>query len=123
MSLKLGSRTVIVVSSPELAKIVLQKHDIDFCSRSAPSSVKYAKHDKVSVVWLPVENQWRKLRKICKEQMSVSRLDTCQGLRREKVQKLLVHLKQCCETGRAVDIGESAFTTTLNLMSASLFSV
>ncbi|KAL0464688.1 UNVERIFIED_CONTAM: cytochrome [Sesamum latifolium] len=73
---------------------------------------------------LPVENQWRKLRKICKEQMfSVARLDASQGVRREKLQKLWEYVKECSETGRAVDIGEAAFTTTLNLISATLFSV
>ncbi|KAI3444656.1 hypothetical protein Pfo_001321 [Paulownia fortunei] len=124
MSLKLGSITTIVVSSPETAKIVLQKHDLAFSSRTIPSAAKSLNHDKFSMAWLPVENQWRKLRKICKEQMfSVSRLDAGQGLRREKLQKLCDYVKEYCQKGLAVDIGEAAFTTSLNLMSATLFSV
>ncbi|KAL8495443.1 hypothetical protein ACS0TY_019548 [Phlomoides rotata] len=123
MSLKLGSKTTIVVSSPEIAKIVLQKHDIEFSSRSVPSSIRHVEHDKFSVAWLPVENQWRKLRKICKEQMfSVSRMDASQGLRTEKLQKLSEYVKQSCETGGTVDIGAAAFTTVLNLISATFFS-
>ncbi|KAG8391706.1 hypothetical protein BUALT_Bualt01G0215100 [Buddleja alternifolia] len=123
MSLKLGSLTTIVVSSPEAAKIVLQKHDLAFSSRSIPSAAGALNHDEFSMVWLPVENQWRKLRKICKEQMfSVPRLDASQGLRRENLQKLCDYVNECCETGRAMDIGEAAFTTSLNLMSATLFS-
>ncbi|KAI3444657.1 hypothetical protein Pfo_001322 [Paulownia fortunei] len=124
MSLKLGSITTIVVSCPETAKLVLQKHDLAFSSRTIPSAAESLNHDEFSMVWIPVENQWRKLRKICKEQMfSVSRLDASQGLRREKLQKLCDYVKECCETGLAVDIGEAAFTTSLNLMSATLFSV
>ncbi|KAG8391705.1 hypothetical protein BUALT_Bualt01G0215000 [Buddleja alternifolia] len=123
MSLKLGSITTIVISSPEAAKSVLQTHDLVFSSRTIPSAAKCCNHDEFSMGWLPVENQWRKLRKICKEQMfSVSRLDASQGLRREKQQKLCDYVNECCETGRAVDIGEAAFTTSLNLMSATLFS-
>ncbi|KAI3444659.1 hypothetical protein Pfo_001324 [Paulownia fortunei] len=124
MSLKLGSMTTVVVSSPETAKIVLQKNDLVFSSRTVPSAAKALNHDEFSMAWLPVENQWRKLRKICKEQMfSVSRLDASQGLRREKLQKLCDYVKECCQTGRVVDIGEAAFTTSLNLISATLFSV
>ncbi|KAL0425901.1 UNVERIFIED_CONTAM: cytochrome [Sesamum radiatum] len=124
MSLKLGSITTVVVSSPEAAKIVLQKHDLAFSSRKIPSAAAALNHDEFSMVWLPVENQWRKLRKICKEQMfSVARLDASQGVRREKLHKLWEYVKECSETGRAVDIGEAAFTTSLNLMSATLFSM
>ncbi|KAL0397811.1 UNVERIFIED_CONTAM: cytochrome [Sesamum calycinum] len=124
MSLKLGSITTVVVSSPEAAKIVLQKHDLAFSSRTIPSAAAALNHEEFSMVWLPVENQWRKLRKICKEQMfSVARLDASQGVRREKLQKLSEYVKECSETGRAVDIGEAAFTTSLNLMSATLFSM
>ncbi|KAI3444658.1 hypothetical protein Pfo_001323 [Paulownia fortunei] len=124
MSLKLGSITTIVVSSPETAKTVLQKHDLAFSSRTVPGAAKYPNHNEHSMVWLPVDNLWRKLRKVSKEQMfSVSRLDASQGLRREKLQKLCDYVKECCETGRVVDIGEAAFTTSLNLISATLFSL
>ncbi|KAI3444661.1 hypothetical protein Pfo_001326 [Paulownia fortunei] len=124
MSLKLGSITTIVVSSPEAAKIVLQNNDLAFSSRTVPRAAESLNHDEFSMAWLPAENQWRKLRKICKEQMfSVSRLDASQGLRREKLQKLCDYVNECCETGHVVDIGEAAFTTSLNLISATLFSV
>ncbi|KAL0464685.1 UNVERIFIED_CONTAM: cytochrome [Sesamum latifolium] len=53
---------------------------------------------------------------------SVPRLDAGQDLRREKLQKLREYVKECSETGRAVDIGEAAFTTSLNLMSEMFFS-
>ncbi|KAG8382127.1 hypothetical protein BUALT_Bualt05G0044400 [Buddleja alternifolia] len=123
MTLKLGSVTTIVVSSPETQKLVLQKHDLAFSGRTIPSAVEALNHDKFSIVYLPADNQWRKLRKICKEQMfSVSRLDASQGLRKEKLQKMYDYVNECSETGRAVDIGEAAFTTTLNLIWSTLFS-
>ncbi|XP_073061531.1 cytochrome P450 76T24-like [Primulina eburnea] len=121
--LKLGRLTTVVVSSPGIAKILLQKHDQVFSSRNAPGAVHALDHNKLSMVWLPVENQWRKLRKICKEQMfSVHSLDSSQGLRRDRLQKLCEYVHGCCINGKAVDIGRAAFTTSLNLMSATLFS-
>ncbi|KAK6162985.1 hypothetical protein DH2020_002826 [Rehmannia glutinosa] len=124
MSIKLGYLTTIVVSNPETAKIVLKKHDLAFSSRAISNAAHSLNHDKFSIAWLPVDNQWRKLRRICKEQMfSVARLDASQGLRMEKLQKLCEYVKECCEMGRAVDIGQAAFTTSLNLISTTLFSV
>ncbi|KAL3829594.1 hypothetical protein ACJIZ3_018396 [Penstemon smallii] len=123
MSLKLGSITTIVVSSPETAKSVLQTHDLSFSSRTIPSAALALNHGEFSMVWLPVGNKWRQLRKICREQMfSVSRLDSGQDLRKEKLEKLRDYVRECCETGRVVDIGEAAFTTSLNLVSTTLFS-
>ncbi|KAL0425895.1 UNVERIFIED_CONTAM: cytochrome [Sesamum radiatum] len=53
---------------------------------------------------------------------SVHRLDGSQGLRREKLRNLRDYVKDCCGNGEAVNIGRAAFTTSLNLMSATLFS-
>ncbi|KAL1539778.1 unspecific monooxygenase [Salvia divinorum] len=123
MSLKLGSITTVVISSAEFAKAVLRTHDSSFSNRSIPSSSKALRHDEFSVAWQPVGKQWRKLRRICKEQMfSAPRLDSSEGLRREKLQKLRDYVAERCDRGTAVDVGDAAFTTALNLMSASLFS-
>uniref|UniRef100_A0A1W7HBU6 Cytochrome P450 n=1 Tax=Scoparia dulcis TaxID=107240 RepID=A0A1W7HBU6_SCODU len=124
MSLKLGSITTVVVSSPEFAKTILQTHDLACSSRSIPHAIEVLNHDKISMAWIPANSKWRKLRRICKEQMfSVSSLDASQGLRKEKLQKLHEYVSGCCKAGQALNIGEAAFTTTLNLMSATLFSV
>ncbi|XP_073023408.1 cytochrome P450 76T24-like [Primulina eburnea] len=121
--LKLGSLTTVVVSSPEMAKLFLQKHDQFFSGRHHPCSIQALDHHKLSMAWIPAENQWRKLRKICREQMfSAPSLDSNQGLRRDKLQKLCEYVRGCCTNGKAVDIGRAAFTTSLNLMSATLFS-
>ncbi|KAH6776597.1 hypothetical protein C2S52_014158 [Perilla frutescens var. hirtella] len=123
ISLKLGAITAVVVSSPETAKVVLQKHDLSFSSRTIPCALEALNHHEFSLAWLPVGKQWRKLRKICREQLfSVERLDAGQELRREKVQRLYEYVKECSETGRAVDIGEAAFKTSLNLLSSTIFS-
>ncbi|KAL3649495.1 hypothetical protein CASFOL_005898 [Castilleja foliolosa] len=89
MSLKLGCITAVVMSTPETAKYVLAKNDLLFSSRKGPSVTQAFGHRELSMVWLPVGGQWRKLRKICKEQMfSAARLHASQGLRKEKLDKL-----------------------------------
>ncbi|KAH7841466.1 hypothetical protein Vadar_030192 [Vaccinium darrowii] len=93
MSLKLGQITTVVISSPALAKEALQKQDLAFSSRSIPNAVHAHEQYKYSVVWLPVSDKWRSLRKILNSNIF------------------------------SVDIGSAAFTTSLNLLSNTIFSV
>ncbi|KAL3536914.1 hypothetical protein ACH5RR_000280 [Cinchona calisaya] len=124
MLLKLGSRTAIVVSSPALAKEVLQKHDQILSSRTVPNAAQIFDHPKMSIVWLPPSTRWRYLRKICKEQLFArQKLNVSQGLRREKLQQLYDYFYKCTVARKSLNIGEVAFTTTLNLISSTFFSV
>ncbi|KAI3741247.1 hypothetical protein L1987_58918 [Smallanthus sonchifolius] len=124
MSLKLGSRTTIVVSSPEIAKEFFHTHDRSFSSRSIPEAARVVEHHKFSIVWLPAGDQWRRLRRITKENLfSVQCLDTSELLREEKVHELIDHVDQCCKHEKAVNVGAAAFTTMLNIFSNLVFSM
>lgn len=125
MHLKLGTIDAIIVSSPQLAKMVLQKHDHVLSGRCPTAATDAYNHDKASILWLPsTSRRWKLLRKICKEHMfSLQRLDASWHLRREKLKKLHDHVRRCCERGRVLDIADASFTTSLNLISNIFFSI
>jgi geraniol 8-hydroxylase len=124
MCLKLGRKTTVVISSPALAKEVLQKQDLAFSTRSIPNAVHAHGHNKYSTAWLPVADQWRSLRKALNSNIfSGNRLDASQNLRRQKVQELIEYAGKCCKEGVTVDIGSAVFKTSLNLLSNTLFSI
>ncbi|RVX00943.1 Geraniol 8-hydroxylase [Vitis vinifera] len=54
---------------------------------------------------------------------SSHRVDAGQVRRQNIVQQLLGHAQESCSSGRPVDIGRATFTTTLNLLSNTIFSV
>ncbi|TVU31212.1 hypothetical protein EJB05_22890 [Eragrostis curvula] len=122
MSLRLGTVTTMVVSSPEVAREFLQNHDAVFATRSVPNAA--IKHAKNSVVWLPSNSpRWRTLRKILgTELFAPHRLDALQHLRREKVQQLVDHIGRLAGEGSPVEVGLVVFTTMLNLLSCTIFS-
>jgi cytochrome P450 len=124
MTLKLGSMTTIVISSPDLAKEILQKHDQIFSGRTIPDAVRALNHHNYSMSWLPpTSSLWRNLRKVSATQIfAPQRLDSTQAVRRKTVQQLVDHVKEICNSGQAVDIGRAAFTTSLNAISSTLFS-
>lgn len=54
---------------------------------------------------------------------SVAKLDANQNQRREKVKDLIAYAEKCCQEGVAFDVGRAAFTTSLNMLSNTFFSV
>ena len=124
MTLKLGQKTTIVISSADLAKEVLQQHDQFFCNRTIPELVVAGNEHEFSLPSLLVSAQWRNLRSICKSHLFANQiLDANQNLRRKKVQELLADIHNSSLNGDAVDIGKAAFKTSLNLLSNTIFSV
>ncbi|WCJ23097.1 Cytochrome P450 76T24 [Euphorbia peplus] len=124
MTLKLGSITAIVISSPDYAKEALQKHDQALSGRAVPDAARIHGRDKFSTLWLPALDQWRSLRKVMTSEMFTSqKLEESQDLRREKVRKMLVYVGENCKIGESVDIGHIAFTTILNILSNTFFSI
>nr|AAK92609.1 Putative cytochrome P-450 [Oryza sativa Japonica Group] len=124
MSLRLGAVTTVVVSSPDVAREFLQRHNAAFASRSVPDAT--GDHATNSVAWLPNSPRWRALRRImAAELFAPHRLDALRRLRREKVQELVDHVARLAEReggAAAVDVGRVAFATSLNLLSSTIFS-
>ncbi|KAI3860953.1 hypothetical protein MKW92_044173 [Papaver armeniacum] len=87
MSLKLGTLTTIVISSCAMAKEILQKNDQSFSSRYVLDAMTVFNHHKSSIVW------------------------------HEKLNELGTYVRRNANSGSAVDIGQAAFTTVLNLIS------
>lgn len=124
MSLKLGSLITVVLTSEETAKQILQKHDLTFSNRTVIDAVRALQHHEVGLPWLPVAPLWRTLRKVCNTHLfTIQKLDSNNHLRRDKIQQLVARVRNCCTTGEAINIGQAAFDTTLNLLSNTIFSI
>ncbi|PNT72247.1 hypothetical protein BRADI_2g41750v3 [Brachypodium distachyon] len=77
MTLRLGTAVVIVVSSPDAAREVLQTHNLTLAGRVPPDAWQGAGHAANSVFVLPPNhNKWRSLRRVGTENLlSARRLD------------------------------------------------
>ncbi|KAM3687151.1 hypothetical protein ACJW31_10G055600 [Castanea mollissima] len=107
MTLKLGQKTTVVISSADMAKEVLQQHDQLFCNHTIPESVVAGNEHE-----------------ICKSNLFANQiLDANQNLRQKKVQELLADIHNSSLNGDVVDIGKAAFKTSFNLLSNTIFLV
>ena len=126
MSLRLGLVTTVVVSSPSTAKAILKEHDSLSCDRKVPESIlsQPYRHHEFSLVWLPVSTLWRSYRKMCNMHIFTSqKLDASQDFRRKKIKDLLAYVEENCLAGKAIDFGQAAFNTSINLLSNTIFSI
>ncbi|XLU65688.1 hypothetical protein S245_024897, partial [Arachis hypogaea] len=123
MFLKFGQSTTVIISSPNIAKEVLQTNDLLFSDRTVPSIVTSLDHHNYSLPFLPVCPLWKDLRKICNEQLfSTKVLDLSQGLRRKKLLDLLNDMRKYGQTGEAVNVGHAAFRACINFLSYTFVS-
>ncbi|CAN6372511.1 unnamed protein product [Urochloa humidicola] len=124
MALRLGSITTVVASSVPAARDVLQRHDAALSGRSLPDGTHIFAHYTHSMGWLPASNpRWRVLRKVCSAELfAPHRLATNQSLRQDKAQQLVSHVERLAHGGVPVTVRHLAFTTSLNLLSCTIFS-
>ncbi|CAN7056476.1 unnamed protein product, partial [Brassica rapa subsp. trilocularis] len=124
MSLRFGSLTTVIISSPEAAREVLKTHDQVLSGRIILDPIRSIDHQDVSMAWLPSTSpRWRLWRKISATHMfSLQCLDATKSVRMKKVNELVTFMREICERGESVDIARASFVTSLNIISNTFFS-
>ncbi|XP_047983894.1 cytochrome P450 81Q32-like [Salvia hispanica] len=112
--LHLGSRPVLVVSSPSAAEDCLSKNDVVFANRPRLLAGKHIGYNYTSLAWTSYGDHWRNLRKVASiEVLSAHRLHLLHGIRADEVRALARALSRA---SAPVDM-KAAFTElTMNVM-------
>ncbi|XP_051124635.1 cytochrome P450 81Q32-like [Andrographis paniculata] len=115
--LQLGSRRVLVVSSPEAAEECLARNDVVFANRPDLLAGKHLGYNYTSLAWSSYGDHWRNLRKISSiEILSAHRLDLLRDIRAGEVRSLIGALNRAAEQRRPVDMKTAFFELTMNVM-------
>ncbi|XVE82864.1 hypothetical protein DITRI_Ditri16bG0039800 [Diplodiscus trichospermus] len=101
-SLKVGSRRLVVVSSPSAVQECFTKNDIVLANRPRFIMGKYVGYNYTTLGLAPYGDHWRNLRRLCTiEIFSSNRLNLTLDIRRDEVNRLLRRLYKVSANGFA----------------------
>lgn len=123
MSLSLGMKTTVVVSSSAMAKEVLKTHDHILSGRMLTQAGKALSHYKTSIVFGQYGSHWRMLRRVSSNELfSVKRLEALLHHRKDQVNQMIHRIfEDAVKPGKSVDIGHTVFQSAFNLLGKMVF--
>jgi len=122
MSLSLGMKTTVVVSSPAMAKQVLKTHDHVLAGRTVIQAAQCFSHDKSSIIWGQYGSHWRMLRRISNTELfSAKRLEALEHLRRDQVVRTIQQILDQSIKGKTINIGDTVVQSSINLLGNMAF--
>ncbi|KAK8645324.1 hypothetical protein V6N13_119162 [Hibiscus sabdariffa] len=118
ISLNLGLKPAIVISSPEMAVEVLKEKEGMFSSRTITETIRVISYDAHSIIFSPYGNRWKALRRILiTELLSPKAFEQFEPLRTTQVHGVVKYLYLLSKSNTQVNIAEYAFTALANLVS------
>ncbi|XP_038723277.1 cytochrome P450 81E8-like [Tripterygium wilfordii] len=115
ISLRFGSRLVVVVSSPSAVEECFTKNDIVLANRPRLLLGKHVSYDYSTIVSAPYGDHWRNIRKIGSlEIFSTQRLNMFLSVRRDEIRRLLEKLS--CASGEKVELRTLFSNLTYNII-------
>ncbi|KAK9075312.1 hypothetical protein SSX86_003635 [Deinandra increscens subsp. villosa] len=121
ISLRLGTRLLVVASSPEAAMEVLKTQDRHLSGRSIPDALQQSFIDYYFVWARDCNEHWKSCRTLCRlELFSLKAIEAQSNLRNEKLAHMLDFLNN--NQGKVMKVEELIFTTLINTLSNILFS-
>ncbi|XP_071736779.1 cytochrome P450 76T24-like [Rutidosis leptorrhynchoides] len=123
MTIRMGSITSVVASTPDAAREILQRNDESCSGCSVPDAAASLEHHNATMVWLSANGEWRTIRKALNMYLTHQhKLDTLSALRENVVNGMLDFLRDSGKQMTNVDIGKLAFAVALNMMSNTCVS-
>ncbi|KAL3534244.1 hypothetical protein ACH5RR_002705 [Cinchona calisaya] len=116
--LRLGSKnSTIIVSNAIIAKEILKDNEMNFVSRPELGSSEFNIYAGYTFIFAEYGTYWRFMKKMCMtELLSTQQVNRFADIRREERIKLLETLVNCCQEGKACDIGVQLVKLTNNII-------
>lgn len=119
LHLRMGFIHMVAVSSPEVAREVLQVQDNVFANRPASIAISYLTYDRADMAFAHYGPFWRQMRKLCVMKLfSRKRAESWDSVRDEVDSAVRV---VASSSGTAVNVGEMVFALTRNIVYRAAF--
>ncbi|XP_057781280.1 6,7,8-trihydroxycoumarin synthase-like [Salvia miltiorrhiza] len=120
--MKLGSLPLIVVSSPKLAKEVLQTQDLAFCSRPKSVAMQKLAYQYSDIAFSPYSDNWREMRKITSIHLfSTKKVQSFRPIREDEISLMIAKISKSASSHQVVNLSEMATALSSSLISRIAF--
>ncbi|CAK7334387.1 unnamed protein product [Dovyalis caffra] len=117
--MRIGYLHTVTVSSPEIARQVLQAQDNIFSNRPANIAIRYLTYDRADMAFAHYGPFWRQMRKLCVMKLfSRKRAESWESVR-DEVDSMVKTVE--ANIGKPVNLGELIFTLTMNITYRAAF--
>ncbi|XP_006664793.1 premnaspirodiene oxygenase-like [Oryza brachyantha] len=121
MYLRVGQVPVVVVTSREVARDVLKTHDANFATRPKLIAGGIVAYDWSDILFSPSGDYWRKLRRLCiQEILSAKRILSFEHIREDEVRMLAEEIR-AAGPSVAVDLSARLHRITNSIVSRAAF--
>ncbi|KAK6129774.1 hypothetical protein DH2020_036481 [Rehmannia glutinosa] len=120
MHLKFGEAPIIVISSPEIAKLMLKEHDPNYAGRPEGIVTRIMWYDYIDIIFSPYNDYWRQMRKICiVELLSAKNVRSFGSIRNDEVSGLIKSIQ--LSSGKAINLTEMIFSLLSSITCRAAF--
>ncbi|KAF8370191.1 hypothetical protein HHK36_031771 [Tetracentron sinense] len=116
--LKMGTMHMVAVSTPEMARQVLQVQDNNFSNRPATVAIRYLTYDRADMVFAHYGPFWRQMRKLFVVKLFSKRATSWLSVRDEVESAVRTVVDKA---GSVVNIGDLAVTLTMSITFRAAF--
>ncbi|XP_057749545.1 cytochrome P450 84A1-like [Arachis stenosperma] len=108
--LQMGSLHIVAISTPQMAREVLQAQDSAFANRPANVAISYLTYDRADMAFANYGSFWRQMRKICVMKLFSRKRAESWASVREEVEETVRTIS--ANVGSAMNLGELIFALT-----------
>ncbi|KAK8956726.1 Cytochrome P450 84A1 [Platanthera zijinensis] len=121
LHLRLGFLHAVAVSTPEIAKQVLQVQDNLFSNRPATIAITYLTYNRADMAFAHYGPFWRQMRKLCVVKLFSRKRAESWASVRDEVNATVRTLADKAAAGSPVNVGELVFSLTMNITFRAAF--
>ncbi|KAL1553542.1 6,7,8-trihydroxycoumarin synthase-like [Salvia divinorum] len=115
MSLKLGFRPVVVISSADAVKEIMKSHDAVFSSRPLLVSLQRLTYNCLDVAFSPYNDVWREMRKISTIHLfSAKQVQSSLPIFEDEVRKMMAKIARDASSSSVVNLSETMMSLSSN---------
>ncbi|KAH6755506.1 hypothetical protein C2S53_012208 [Perilla frutescens var. hirtella] len=115
MSLKLGLRRVVVISSAAVVKEIMKSHDVVFSSRPVLVALRRLSYNGLDVAFSPYNDMWREMRKVSTIHLfSSKQVQSFRPIFNDEVSKMIEKIAGDASSSTITDLSETMLSFANN---------